>query len=181
MRSLVLDNSDLLSKEDCLNINELKMIGTLEDFDEFYTRRFYGYSSRTEYYESSSITNLICDVKRPLLCLHAKDDMINPLSSIIIRTKKRNIKLIFIVLVLPLDDIRASPNLALIGTKYGGHCGFVDGLCHSYPYLTERLAFQYLGAVAKYISHDKRPFGSLKLEDENSEESDDDVRIPLLI
>lgn len=79
---------------------------SLREFDEIYTARFGGFSSRLHYYESSSASRALHQIKLPTLILGAEDDPI----------------------VCP-DEFKEdyqNPNLHIILTKSGGHMGYMN-------------------------------------------------------
>lgn len=82
---------------------------TVKEFDEGLTRVSFGFNSAEHYYSSSSSSDSIKYVRRPLLCIQAENDPIAPSRGI------------------PYDDIEENPNCLLIVTPKGGHLGWVAG------------------------------------------------------
>ncbi|KAI3983326.1 hypothetical protein MKX01_013393 [Papaver californicum] len=82
---------------------------TVKEFDEGLTRVSFGFNSAEHYYSSSSSSDSIKYVRRPLLCIQAENDPIAPSRGI------------------PYEDIKENPNCLLIVTPKGGHLGWVAG------------------------------------------------------
>ncbi|GMH09580.1 hypothetical protein Nepgr_011421 [Nepenthes gracilis] len=82
---------------------------TVKEFDEGLTRVSFGFKSADDYYFNSSSSDLIKDVRTPLLCIQAADDPIAPARGI------------------PRKDIEENQHCLLIVTPGGGHLGWVAG------------------------------------------------------
>ncbi|KAL2610814.1 hypothetical protein R1flu_022506 [Riccia fluitans] len=100
---------------------------TVREFDEGITRVSFGFNTVDEYYDYSSSSRSIKDVRIPLLCVQAKDDPIAPAAGI------------------PRADIEANKNCALVVTPGGGHLGWIAGAAAPFgaPW-TDPLVMDYL-------------------------------------
>ncbi|NNE26638.1 MAG: alpha/beta fold hydrolase [Saprospiraceae bacterium] len=90
-----------------LNINPLKRISKLYDFDDIYTARIHGFKDAEDYYTKCSCAQFIPDIKVPGLIINALDDPFLPEEC------------------YPKEWVRKNENIDLWLPKYGGHVGFV--------------------------------------------------------
>jgi len=81
---------------------------SLTEFDEYVTRRHFGFTSVDEYYDKSGSHWSIPDVRVPLLVVNAANDPVSPVDAI------------------PMEKINANPYVATVITKGGGHLGWVS-------------------------------------------------------
>jgi len=88
---------------------ELKMrgLGSIRDFDDKITAQYCGFRGAADYYERASSLTYLDRIAVPTLILHAQDD---PFILLLPRTR---------------ETIRRNPNIHLIETRHGGHCGFL--------------------------------------------------------
>lgn len=106
-----------------MNVEDVKKIKTIEEFDERYTAPINGFSSATDYYEKCSAKQYLKSIKIPTLIIHALDDPF--------MTKE----------ILPKQSDEVSTSVTLELSKYGGHVGFVSGKgCKPNYWLEERIA-----------------------------------------
>jgi len=49
-------------------------VKSMRDFDEYLTRRMFGFQNFLDYYNSISSVKMLKDVNIPLLCMHSRDD-----------------------------------------------------------------------------------------------------------
>jgi hypothetical protein len=89
------------------DIQGLRRVRTLRDFDNRFTSVHGGFRDADDYYDRASSVSVIDRIKKPTLIIHAKDDPFIPFS--------------------PLNNpaIAANPNIILYGTEHGGHVGFL--------------------------------------------------------
>lgn len=86
---------------------KLRGLGSIRDFDDKVTAQYCGFRGAADYYERASSLLYLERVAVPTLILHAQDD---PFILLLPRTR---------------DTIHRNPNIQLVETKYGGHCGFL--------------------------------------------------------
>ena len=91
-----------------LDINPLKMIKNLTDFDEYFTSKINGFKNAQDYYSKASSKQFICNISRPTLLINAKDDPFLSQSC------------------FPINEAKNSLNFYLMIPKYGGHVGFIS-------------------------------------------------------
>ena len=85
----------------------LRCLRSIRDFDDMVTAPHFGFNDANDYYSRASATPLVADIAIPTLVIHAQDDPF--------------------VRVLPstLAALRANPQVTLLETAHGGHCGFL--------------------------------------------------------
>ncbi len=85
----------------------LRCLRSIRDFDDLVTAPYFGFRDAAEYYERASATPLAGNIAVPTLVIHSCDDPF--------------------VRLLPstVQALRANPNVTLLETKHGGHCGFL--------------------------------------------------------
>ena len=88
-------------------LERLGSIRTVRQFDEVITAPHFGFKGATDYYHRASAMRVIDRIRVPALIITADDDPFVPTS--------------------PFHDpsLAANPNIELIITRHGGHCGFV--------------------------------------------------------
>ena len=91
-----------------LDINPLKTIKNLTDFDEYFTSKINGFKNAQDYYFKASSKQFICNISRPTLLINAKDDPFLSQSC------------------FPINEAKNSLNFYLMIPKYGGHVGFIS-------------------------------------------------------
>ncbi|HYY42075.1 MAG TPA: alpha/beta fold hydrolase, partial [Pyrinomonadaceae bacterium] len=89
------------------NLNDLRAVRTLRDFDARYTAPAGGYRDVDDYYTRASSLPRIPDIRRPALIIHAEDDPFVPFASF--RT----------------PGLKENPYVVLLAPRHGGHVGFV--------------------------------------------------------
>ena len=92
---------------DRFSLEPLGKIRTVRDFDEVYTAPHFGFRDATDYYYRASAMRVIDRIRVPALIITAEDDPFVPSG--------------------PFRDPRVTgnPNIQLIVTRHGGHCGFL--------------------------------------------------------
>lgn len=88
---------------DGIELDALKSVRSVRDFDEQYTRRTFGYDSVGDYYEDASSARVLGRVGVPLMCVSAEDDPVCPFHAV------------------PRGTFESNPNLLLVSTRTGGH------------------------------------------------------------
>lgn len=89
------------------DLDRLRGLRSIRDFDEHITAHYWGFAGASDYYRKASATQVIDEIAVPVLMLHALDD---PFITITVETRKR---------------IEANPQITLVETRHGGHCGFL--------------------------------------------------------
>ncbi|KAJ2761005.1 hypothetical protein H4S06_001436 [Coemansia sp. BCRC 34490] len=82
----------------------------INEFNEAYTAKVFGYSSVKELNSSGSCVHRIKDIRIPMLFLNALDDPMCCQETV------------------PYNEIENNPNLILAYTRYGGHLAFFEGM-----------------------------------------------------
>lgn len=85
-------------------IDAIKAVNRISDFDDIFTAPRHGYRSNNHYYQSSSALPYLINVTKPLLLISAKDDP-------------------FIGFTATPNDVSAS--VTILDTKHGGHIGYL--------------------------------------------------------
>jgi predicted alpha/beta-fold hydrolase len=88
-------------------IDRLRNVRTVRQFDEYFTAPHFGFAGADDYYYRASALRVIDRIRVPTLIITAEDDPFVP--------------------VEPFQHpaLASNPNIRLIVTKHGGHCGFV--------------------------------------------------------
>ncbi len=89
-------------------LEPLDQVQTIEDFDNLYTARLFGFGTAANYFRTQSAQNFLADIRVPGLLVQSKDDPLIPYS------------------VYRHPAIEQNPNLELIATEHGGHLGFLS-------------------------------------------------------
>jgi predicted alpha/beta-fold hydrolase len=89
------------------DLNKLKTIRTVRDFDEAYTAPYFGFRDADDYYHRASAMRIIDRIRIPALIITAEDDPFVPSQ--------------------PFRDPKITANrcIELCVCRHGGHCGFV--------------------------------------------------------
>jgi predicted alpha/beta-fold hydrolase len=89
------------------DLSRLARIRTVRQFDAAYTAPFFGFDSAEDYYHRAAALRVVENIRIPALIVTAEDDPFVP--------------------VEPFRDAKltANPNVTLVVTKHGGHCGFL--------------------------------------------------------
>jgi predicted alpha/beta-fold hydrolase len=88
-------------------VERLGAIRTVRQFDEVFTAPHFGFNGASDYYHRASAMRVIDRIRVPALIITAEDDPFVPSG--------------------PFRDprVRSNPNIRLVVTPHGGHCGFV--------------------------------------------------------
>ena len=89
------------------DLSGLGAIRTIRQFDAAYTAPYFGFASAEDYYHRAAALRVIDRIQVPALIITAEDDPFVPHESF------RD------------PAIAANPNVTLVVTKFGGHCGFL--------------------------------------------------------
>jgi uncharacterized protein len=89
------------------DLSRLDAIRTVRQFDAEYTAPYFGFGSAEDYYHRAAALRVIERIQVPALVIAAEDDPFVPHASF------RD------------PAIAANPNVTLVVTKHGGHCGFL--------------------------------------------------------
>lgn len=109
---------------DMLNVEEVKSIKTLIDFDNVYTSKAHGFKDALDYYAKSSSLQFLPSVKIPTLILNAlNDSFLSPEC-------------------YPIKSAKENTNLFLEMSKHGGHAGFIQS---GDFYYNEKRALEFIG------------------------------------
>ena len=85
-------------------IDSIKAVNRISDFDDIFTAPRHGYRSNNHYYQASSALPYLLEVTRPLLLISAKDDP-------------------FIGFTATPNDV--SDSVTIVDTEHGGHIGYL--------------------------------------------------------
>ena len=88
-------------------LNGLKKIRSVRQFDDAITAKFCGFRDADDYYTKSSALQFFDKIRVPALVLVAQDDPMIPFHCFDAR------------------EIGANPQITLEAPRYGGHCGFI--------------------------------------------------------
>lgn len=81
-------------------------VRTIREFDERYTARLYGFANAANYYYQASSLRVVDRIRVPTLILTAEDDPFVPPGQ------------------FSDPAVASNPNIRLVVTAHGGHCGF---------------------------------------------------------
>jgi predicted alpha/beta-fold hydrolase len=89
------------------DLSRLRDIRTVRQFDAAFTAPFFGFASAEDYYHRAAALRVVEHIRIPALVITAEDDPFVP--------------------VEPFRDpaLTGNPNITLIVTRHGGHCGFL--------------------------------------------------------
>jgi len=121
-------------------VHRLAGIRTVRDFDEIYTAPYFGFQSAADYYHRAAGMRVVDRIRIPALVISAADDPFVP--NAIFRN--------------PI--LAANPNIEIIVTDHGGHCGFLgpaQGLDDD-GYWAERMVVDFAVRQAAAFSARKR-------------------------
>ncbi|HVP44076.1 MAG TPA: alpha/beta fold hydrolase [Terriglobales bacterium] len=96
------------------DLARLRGLSSIRDFDEHITAFYWGFQGASDYYRRASAARVIDQITVPTLIIHALDD---PFIEITAETRQK---------------ILANPHIRFLGTKHGGHCGFLADAADGY-------------------------------------------------
>lgn len=91
---------------DRFDVEKLRLVKTIKDFDDIFTAPDGGYGDADNYYSNASSINFIERIRVPTLIIASKDDPIVPFDSF-------------------LSDKLKTPFVTLLAPEWGGHSGFL--------------------------------------------------------
>lgn len=112
-----------------ISLDDHQLVRTLYDFDDIYTAKLHGFKGADHYYAECSSKFFVEPISVPTMIVNSENDPIVPFES------------------LPLDILRAHPNVTLLATKDGGHCGFRPARLTDEFYWSEKYALQFLTSL----------------------------------
>jgi hypothetical protein len=86
----------------------LPKIRTIEEFDEYYTSKLFGFGTAANYFRTQSSNQFLEHIRIPALVIQAQDDPLIPFS------------------VYNRPEFKTNPNLTLVAPSHGGHLGFLS-------------------------------------------------------
>jgi uncharacterized protein len=92
---------------DLYDIRPLDSVRTIQEFDDAYTAKLFGFGTAANYFATQSSNQFLEAIRVPTLLIQAKDDPMIPFD------------------VYDHPAIGANPNIRLIATDHGGHVGFI--------------------------------------------------------
>ena len=91
-----------------LEINSLRFVKKLTDFDEYFTSKINGFKDAQDYYLKASSKQFIPNISKPTLLINAMDDPFLSQSC------------------FPISEAKKNSNFYLMTPNYGGHVGFIS-------------------------------------------------------
>ena len=85
----------------------LRGLRSIRQFDDVITAPYCGFTGADDYYQRASASRVAEHIRVPALVIYAKDD---PFIRVLPETEAK---------------LRANPNITLLATEHGGHCGFL--------------------------------------------------------
>jgi uncharacterized protein len=85
----------------------LRSIGSIREFDDRITARYFGFRGAEDYYDRASAAHVIESIAVPTLVIHALDD---PFIRMLPQTRQKLLK---------------NPRVRLLESNHGGHCAFL--------------------------------------------------------
>jgi uncharacterized protein len=89
------------------SLDPLAKIRTVREFDEAYTAPHFGFAGATDYYHRAAAMRVVDRIRIPALVVSAADDPFVPSA------------------IFQHPSLAANPNIRLVVTEHGGHCGFL--------------------------------------------------------
>ncbi len=89
------------------DLSRLDAIRTVRQFDAAYTAPYFGFASAEDYYHRAAALRVVDRIQVPALVITAEDDPFVPYASF------RD------------PALAANPNIRVVVTRHGGHCGFL--------------------------------------------------------
>jgi len=93
---------------DVYTLEHLPKIKTIEDFDDHYTARLFGFGTAANYFRTQSANQFLERIRVPTLLIQSKDDPLIPFQ------------------VFDHPAIGSNPYLTLLAVEHGGHLGFLS-------------------------------------------------------
>lgn len=90
LQSILISHRSVLEQNKKLDFDLILKSETLKEFDECFTIKMWGYDKVEDYYEDASLKDKIHLIRKPTLCLNAKDDMFQPIGKKSYLTKSKS-------------------------------------------------------------------------------------------
>ena len=123
------------SLKDVVDISKALRSWSLAKYIDFVYCALSGMDNLELFLEKNNPMRDVDDISTPVLCINSKDDPVSPNSAI------------------PYDIFQFYPNMLLVATNNGGHCGFLEDLVS--PSWADQLAVDYLLSVLEFSSGTK--------------------------
>jgi predicted alpha/beta-fold hydrolase len=94
---------------DVYTLEHLPKIRTIEEFDDHYTARLFGFGTAANYFRTQSSNQFLENIRVPALLIQSKDDPMVPFSP-----------------VFEHPAFESNPCLTLLAVDHGGHLGFLS-------------------------------------------------------
>jgi hypothetical protein len=115
------------------SLDVLGRIWTVRAFDEAYTAPHHGFRDAADYYFRASALRVIDRIQVPTLIVTSEDDPFVPIAP------------------FRRPEVTGNPNLTLIVTRHGGHCGYLEQPVDGYDgYWAEREIVRF---VTSHVDH----------------------------
>jgi hypothetical protein len=93
---------------DVYTLEHLPKIHSIQDFDDYYTARMFGFGNAANYFRTQSSNQFLARIRVPALLIQAKDDPLVPFR------------------VFDHPAFAENPFLTLVAVDHGGHLGFLS-------------------------------------------------------
>ncbi|KAG8623781.1 hypothetical protein KVT40_008757 [Elsinoe batatas] len=130
MKKLFERHVDQIAKNGDIDVEAVRRINYLHEFDRCIQCPTWGYPTEGAYYRDASSVDSIFDIRVPCLVIHAEDDPIAPKQSV------------------PYEEVHHTPWLVICSTSLGGHLAWYEsggGRWHAKP------AAAFLDRMAKDV------------------------------
>ena len=134
MRKLFEKHREEVMQNTALNIDDIRKVKYLHEFDREVQCATWGYPTEGAYYRDASSVDAVLAIRIPVFCLHAKDDPIAADEAV------------------PYDEVKLNAYVVLCVTSGGGHLSWFEfggGRWHAKP------AAGFLNAMAKDVDFEK--------------------------
>jgi hypothetical protein len=112
-------------------LNGLRRVRTLREFDDAITAPCAGYRGAADYYERASAMRVVHQIAVPTLILTSKDDPVVPFES------------------FGSPEIAGNPKIRVVATEFGGHCAFISRTNGAERYWAEARVLEFCIAHAQ--------------------------------
>jgi hypothetical protein len=120
-----------LAMPDRYRLNGFPPIRTVRQFDDAITAPNFGFHNAQEYYEASSASRVLANIRVPTLLITAKDDPFVPFSSILAAGADQN------------------PAISFVAPSHGGHCAFISSRGGSARFWAEKTVVDFCDTLLK--------------------------------
>ncbi|MGB2713763.1 MAG: alpha/beta fold hydrolase [Vicinamibacterales bacterium] len=111
-------------------VERLGEVRSVRGFDEIYTAPHFGFRDAEDYYHRASAMRVVDRIRVPALVISAADDPFVPVE------------------IFRNSALTRNPNIHLVVTEHGGHCGFVEQASEGYDgYWAEHRIVQFAREV----------------------------------